>query len=582
MLTKYVTYALPILLVLGAAAVWYRQAVDRTEVEDPADGVEIRVPEGFEVSVVADGVGQARHLAVNDNGDIYVKLKTSDATGGVLGLRDTTGDGLVDVIRKFGNTDDNFAETGLVVRNGHLYYTSSLGVYRQRLTPGKLVPESPVDTVVVDDHPHGDHEHNTKPLAFDDRGYIYVPFGAPNNACQEPKRTPGVPGLDPCPYLADHGGVWRFREDRLRQTQADGERYATGLRSIVATDWNSVDNELYIVMHGRDDLHRLFPNRFTPWQNALLPAEEFQRVTEGSNFGWPYCYYDQLAGQKVLAPEYGGDGTEVGRCDQFDDPEAGFPGHFGPNDLLFYQGDQFPERYRNGAFVAFHGSTIREPYPQAGYFVAFVPFEDGRVAGDWEVFANGFAGVDPIVNVSDAAHRPSGLAVGPDGSLYVTEDRRGRIWKITFTGARDSFGAVALAAMANEKETASNVRTPREDEDNLRRGVAVGGEKLYADYCAACHQRDGLGTGGRYPPLAHTDWVTGDKDRLITVILQGLEGRIEVEGESYNGVMPQHSFLSDNEVAEVATYIRQNFGNNASSVMAEEVGAIRQREAGDD
>lgn len=543
--------------------------------EQNSNEVQLLLPEGFEAEVVVDSIGQGRHLAVNTNGDIYVKLKSSDETGGVVALRDTTGDGFMDIQKRFGNDDGTYAETGMKIRNGYLYFTSSLAVYRYKLTPGKLVPESKMDTVVIDGHEHGDHEHNTKPISFDNQGNIYVPFGAPNNACQEPKRTPGVPGLDPCPTLEQHGGIWRFREDRLNQTQAEGYKFATGIRSIVAMAWNPVDENLYLVMHGRDDLHRLFPNKFSQWQNAVLPSEEFLRVTDGADFGWPYCYYDHIKGKKVLAPEYGGDGEMIGRCAQYDDPILGFPGHFAPNDLLFYQADQFPDHYRNGAFIAFHGSTIRNPYPQAGYFIAFVPFEGGQPSGDWEVFANGFAGGDPIVNTSDAKHRPSGLAVGPDGSLYVTEDLEGRIWKITYTGDKNNFGSEALARMQEEKKTARNIRQPDPEKDNLQKGVAVGGEQIYITYCATCHQQDGKGASGRYPPLAGTDWVTGDKERLARLVLTGLEGPMEVNGKNYNAVMPQHSFLSDREASEVLTYIRQNFGNDASAVTEEEVANVR-------
>lgn len=539
------------------------------------DEIQLLLPKGFEVQVVVDSIGQGRHLAVNENGDIYVKLKSSDQNGGIVALRDTTGDGIMDIQRKFGNDDGTYAETGMKIHNGYLYFSSSLAVYRYKLTPGKLVPESPMDTVVLDGHDHGDHEHNTKPISFDNEGNIYVPYGAPNNACQEPKRTPEVPGLDPCPTLKDHGGIWRFSENKLNQTQAEGYKYATGIRSVVAMAWNPVDENLYLVMHGRDDLHRLFPNKFSQWQNAVLPSEEFFRVTDGANFGWPYCYYDHIKGKKVLAPEYGGEGEMIGRCSQYDDPIMGFPGHFAPNDLLFYQADQFPEYYRNGAFIAFHGSTIRNPYPQAGYFIAFVPFENGKPSGEWEVFANGFAGVDPIVNTSDAKHRPSGLAVGPDGSLYITEDLKGKIWKITYTGDKSAFGSQALAQMVVEKQTASNIRDPHPERDNLQKGVPIGGEKIYSTYCASCHQQDGKGAPGRYPPLAGTDWVTGDKERLINLLLAGLEGPIEVNGENYNAVMPQHSFLTDREAAEVLTYIRQSFGNDASAITEKEVTKIR-------
>jgi glucose/arabinose dehydrogenase/cytochrome c553 len=547
-----------------------------------ADGG-LLLPEGFDAVVVVDSIGPARHLAVRENGDIYAMLKRSYADGTVVALRDTTGDGRADIVRKFGALENEGGwYTGAEIRGDYLYVSTSLRIYRYQLTPGRLVPEAPPDTVLLDDHEHGVHEHISKPMTFDEAGHLYVPFGAPTNACQDPKRTPGVAGQDPCPDLDAHGGIWRFEAGAINQTQADGDKFASGIRSAVAIDWNPVDDNLYVVVHGRDNLHRLWPNTFSRWENAMLPAEEFIRVTEGTHFGWPYCYYDQLQGQKVLAPEYGGDGDTVGRCSQFDDPLIGFPGHFAPNDLLFYRGDHFPERYANGAFIALHGSTIRNPYPQAGYFVAFVPFEDGAPAGAWEVFANGFAGVDPIVNTSDAEHRPGGLAMGPEGALYITEDNQGTIWRVTFTGDKDAFGAAQLARMEQEKRTASNIRTPDPEADNLQREELLAGGKLYNTYCAACHQQDGQGAPPRYPPLVGTEWVTGDKQRLISVIINGLEGPIEVNGEPYNNAMPQHSFLSDQEVAEVATYIRQNLGNDASAVTAEEVHAVRRASPAED
>lgn len=567
------SYYLKLLFIIAVAI-----SVARCSGEEESEE-ELVLPEGFESTVVVDSIGPARHLAVNDNGDIYAKLKESYDDGSIVALRDTTGDEQADVIRKFGVFEDEGGfHTGAKIREGHLYVSTDLTVYRYELTPGKLVPEGEPDTLVVDDHEHGTHEHITKPIAFDGQENMYVPFGAPNNACQEPKRTPGVEGQDPCPVLEDHGGVWQFDKEGLNQTQNDGVKYASGLRSVVAIDWHPVDDNLYIVVHGRDNLHRLWPNIYSPWENAMLPAEEFVRVTEGSHFGWPYCYYDQLKGEKVLAPEYGGDGEEIGRCGQYDDPVIGFPGHFAPNDLMFYQGDQFPDHYRNGAFVAFHGSTIRDPYPQAGYFVAFVPFEGNGQFGEWEVFANGFAGVDTIESTSDAKHRPSGLATGPDGSLYVTGDNEGKIWKIEYTGDRSSFGENHLARVREEKKTANNIRTPDEEEDIIQEDVLMAGEgeEIYNSYCAACHQRDGKGAPPRYPPLSETEWVTGDKSQLISVILNGLEGSIEVKGETYDSAMPQHDFLSNEEVAKVATYVRQNFGNNASPVTEEEVSQIRE------
>lgn len=546
---------------------------------DPDNGG-LFLPDGFEAVVVADSLnGRARHLAVNENGDVYVKLLFPQEEGGMAALRDTNQDGRADLIQNFGKYEKEgrwSLETGARIYEGYLYFSSDLTVFRTRLTPGTLVPEGEIEVVVQDDHDHGRHEHIAKPLAFDDQGHIYVPFGAPSNACQEPKRTPRAPGLDPCPQLEDHAGIWRFDAHKLNQTQKDGEKYATGIRSVVAMDWNPKDKQLYVVQHGRDDLLRLFANHFSPWESALLPSEEFLRVEKGMHFGWPYCYYDQMKAQKVLAPEYGGDGELIGRCSEYELPLMGFPGHWAPNDLYFYQGDLFPARYRNGAFIAFHGSTNRAPYPQSGYFVAFIPFKDGNPTGEWEVFADGFAGVDPIVNVRDAVYRPMGIAEGPDGSLYLGETEEGKIWRVMYKGEKRGFGEAQLATMEARK-TLSHLKTPDEIEDNLQQGTLTGGEKVYNIYCVNCHQRDGQGASGRFPPLAGTEWVTGNKERLISLVIQGMEGPITVNGESYNQVMPQHSFLNNEEIADVLTFIRQHFGNEATDITPAEVAAVRNK-----
>lgn len=542
---------------------------------DPDNGG-LFLPANFEAVVVVDSlVGRARHIAVSDNGDIYVKSRFSDTTGRNVALRDTNHDGKADVIEKFSvYKKERSYGTAMRIHNGYLYFSSELTIYRYKLTPGKLLPEGEMEVILTDDHPHGSHEHIAKPLSFDNKGNMYVPFGAPSNACQKINRTPAAPGMDPCPQLEDHGGVWRFDANKKGQTQKDGFKLATGIRSVVAMDWNPADENLYIVMHGRDDLLRLWASLYSPWQSALLPAEEFIKVTEGSDFGWPYCYYDQLQEKKVLAPEYGGDGNMIGRCDDFEKPIMAFPGHWAPNDLLFYHGEQYPSRYKSGAFIAFHGSTNRAPYPQAGYFICFVPFENGKPAGQWEVFADGFAKVDPIVNVSDAVYRPMGIAMGPDGSLYVADTEKGKIWRIMYKGDKDNFGEAQLAQMEKRK-LLSHIRTPDKINDNLDKGITLGGEKIFSVYCATCHQKDGKGASGRFPPLTNTDWVTGDKKRLISIVLKGLDGSIQVNGETYINAMPQHSFLSNEEAANVLTYIRQNFGNRASKVTSAEVEEVR-------
>jgi glucose/arabinose dehydrogenase len=150
------------------------------------------------------------------------------------------------------------------------------------------------------------------------------------------------------------------------------------------------------------------------------------QLERDADYGWPYCYFDLTQHKLVLAPEYGGDSKMIGLCADKRAPIAAFPAHWAPNDLLLYDGHQFPDAYRGGAFIAFHGSWNRAPFPQGGYNVVFQPLADGKASGPFVVFADGFAGA--IEEPGQAAHRPSGLAMGPDGALYISDDQRGRIW----------------------------------------------------------------------------------------------------------------------------------------------------------
>ena len=221
----------------------------------------------------------------------------------------------------------------------------------------------------------------------------------------------------------------------MDQTFADGERFVTGTRNIVALDWNPLRRELCFVMHGRDQLHELFPDLYAVEASAELPAEEFHVVREGANYGWPYTYWDHQAGARVVAPEYGGDGATVAEAGEYEAPLLTFPGHWAPNDLLFYTAqDGFPEAARGGVLIAFHGSWNRAPLPQGGYNVVFVPFEGGAPAGEWAVFADGFKGAEVIEDSDDAEFRPMGLAQAPDGALYITDLVQGRIWRVTYEG----------------------------------------------------------------------------------------------------------------------------------------------------
>lgn len=406
------------------------QSVDqKTDSGETRIDQELKLPEGFSAYVVAESLGRGRHIAVKENGDIFVSLRRLNNDKGIVALRDTDGNHYADVVEYFGN----YPGTGIELHKDYLYFGSDQEVMRYKLNEDELLPE-PEAEIIATGFPE-QNQHEVKTFAFDQEGNIYVNVGGPSNACMEQLRTKGSPGMDPCPQLERQAGIWRFKEDVPGQDQVkDGHRYATGLRHCVAVEWNNNTDHLYVVQHGRDQLNQFFPDMYTEEDNAELPAEEFFLLEDGSDGGWPYCYYDQFQEKKILAPEYGGDRSITGRCESKTDPIMAFPGHLAPNDLIFYTGDQFPERYRNGAFIAFHGSWNRGPLEQEGFFVVFVPFEGDYPSGDWEIFADNFDRQDEVMSPRDAKYRPCGLAQGPDGSLYVVDSVEGNVWKIKYEG----------------------------------------------------------------------------------------------------------------------------------------------------
>ncbi len=393
----------------------------------PADNSGIRVPSGFCIRVVAKNLGPLRHLAIRENGMIYAIMTSPRHGGGVVALHQAE-PGRVDKIRYFGKVRG----TGIALYKRFLYLGENTRIVRYRLDRGKLVPSGPA-AVVVSGFPR-QYQHGSKSLAIDENGNLYVNVGAPSNACQRRDRVPGSRGIFPCPLLQSHGGIWRFRAARTGQVFGTAARYATGIRNIVALAWDSRTHALYTAMMGRDQLHGNWPDLYSVAQNAELPGEEFFRVVEGGNYGWPYCYFDSRIERLVLAPEYGGNGRKAGYCTKYLEPLFAFPAHWSPEAMVFYHRREFPRRYRGGAFVAFHGSWNRAPLPQRGFVVAFVPWKQDRPGSDWRVFASGFAGRNPVMSPGAARFRPVGLAVGSAGGLYVADSQRGWIWRIYWGG----------------------------------------------------------------------------------------------------------------------------------------------------
>jgi glucose/arabinose dehydrogenase len=393
----------------------------------PSDAAsQLKLPAGFSAVTVVEDFGKTRHIAVAPNGAVFVKLAKLKDGKGIYRFQDTNGDGKADKITGFGT----FPGTGIAIRNGYLYASSDEEVFRFKLDGDFNVvnPDQPEKIVTG---LLSRHEHEAKAITLDYNGDLFVNIGAYSNSCQLQDRTKGSPGQKPCPILDSAGGIWEFKADKPNQTYGDGTRYATGLRNVVGFDWNTATNTLFVMQHGRDQLHDLFPQYWDTKQSAELPAECMYELHQGSNCGWPYIYYDEFQHKKMLAPEYGGDGKQTAGEDA-QDPIVAFPGHMAPNGLLFYTGNAFPDKYKNGAFIAFHGSWNRAPEPQKGYFVVFQPFKDGKPSGNWEVFADNFSGGPDKTASGRVDYRPCGLAQGPDGSIYVTDDTKGTVWKLSY------------------------------------------------------------------------------------------------------------------------------------------------------
>ena len=542
----------PVLLLAVAAAAGFGgpsvQAAPPSP--DPDDGG-IKLPAGFHALVVADNLGQLRFMAVAPNGDIYAKTRE----GGIIALRDTNGDGRAEVKETFGSGGG----TGIAVQGGALYHSTNSAVFRYKLTPGELVPKGQPETI-VSDLPVGD-QHEAKSFAFDDAGRLYVEVGSPSNSYGDPDRAKGAKGKDPTEFLKTHGGFWRFDPAKTNQKQADGEHFSTGHRHILAIAWNPVSKSFFTVMNGRDQLGTVDPVHYDDDANAELPAEEMQQLKQGGNYGWPFTYYDPVKKARMVAPEFGGDNQKRAEPGKYPDPVVAFPAHWAPMQMAFYNADQFPAKYRGGAFVAFHGSWNRAPRPQKGYNVAFVPFDEkGMAQGTYEVFAEGFPGRETFTNPRDAKYRPCGLAVGPDGSLYVTDSEKGRIWRIVYTGSAAGSGAGTGAAAPATTVSAASGGT----------GAAV-----FQRDCAVCHMADGRGVPNMQPDLTESAVVAGKADVLIDVLLRGPAQVLPPDRPKYGNAMPAFPNLGDAEMAALVTWVRQEFGKGASPVGADEVAAVR-------
>jgi mono/diheme cytochrome c family protein len=373
--------------------------------------------------------------------------------------------------------------------------------------------------------------------------------------------------------LETRGGIWKYDANKTDQKFSSSERYATGIRNGEGFVFDA-SGRLFVTQHGRDQLHANWPELYKPEEEATLPAEELLLLKQGGDYGWPECYYDSFAKKLVLAPEYGGDGKQkVGVCANKLEPAAAFPAHWAPNAAARYDKDKFPARYRGGVFIAFHGSWDRAPYPQQGYNVVFQPLAGDRAGGNCEVFASGFAGAE--MTPGGAAHRPSGLAVGPDGALYVSDDIKGTIYRITYRGGtfdEHSVTACESATASPGQPGEAGARPPEGTHANAGAGanakaavpaaatreMVAEGEKIYRGQvggaaCTGCHGDSGQGTP-LGPALDGKKWLWSDGSfaGITKTINDGVS-----QPKEYRSAMPAKggAQLSDDQVKAVAAYV---------------------------
>jgi glucose/arabinose dehydrogenase/cytochrome c553 len=563
---------------IGIALAGSSAAVAQQNQRSPCAGDNggITLSPGFCATVFADNLGHVRQMTFGPSGVLYVntwsgryyKYDTPPAGGFLIALKDNKGGGRADVIERFGDgvPQGSTGGTGVRIYDGGLYAEQNDKIIRYPLPASGIAPTGQPQIIVSGLPLTGDHPMH--PFIIDAQGRMFVDLGSATNSCQLENRIANSPGHQPCTELATRAGIWLYDANKKDQRFSPAERYATGLRNGEGFAFDAA-GRLFVTQHGRDQLSQNWPKFFNAEQSAQLPAEEIVQLERGADYGWPECYYDELVNKLVLAPEYGGDGKQVGGCGDKTAPVASFPGHWAPNDLLIYGGKAFPAAYQGGAFVAFHGSWNRAPEPQGGYNVVFQPLKDGKAAGPFVVFADGFAGA--VEEPGQAAHRPSGLATGPDEALYISDDWRGRIWRVTYHG--DPGATVAAAPSPKIAAAASAEPGPPEgthpdagrmtlaalpvapgatkDEvalgDRIFHGEASGGT------CTGCHGSDAKGSP-QAPSLVDGKWLQRDGSlaHIAQVITDGV-----AKPKNYSVPMPPRGGapLSDSDVTAVAAYV---------------------------
>lgn len=364
----------------GLALIFFAAAVGcaRADVAERLD--RIALPPGFEITLYADGVPDARSLALGANGTVFVGSRRAGTVYAVVDRdRDRTADAVHTIAAGL------FMPNGVAFRDGALYVAEVNRILRFDDVEARL--GDPPAPVVVHDGLPDDTWHGWKYLRFGPDDRLYVPVGAPCNVCTR---------------RADrYATILRMQPNGIA-----AEVFARGVRNTVGFDWHPETGEMWFTDNGRD------------WLGDDAPPCELNRASAaGLHFGFPYCH-----GADISDPDFGRQRT----CDTFTAPAQDLGPHVAPLGMRFYTGDTFPAAYRHQIFIAEHGSWNRST--PLGYRITLVRLRDGRAAG-YEVFAEGWLGED-----GRAWGRPVDLLVMPDGALLVSDDRAGAVYRIAYVG----------------------------------------------------------------------------------------------------------------------------------------------------
>jgi glucose/arabinose dehydrogenase/mono/diheme cytochrome c family protein len=562
---------------VGQAPVFAEGLAQKTSSSCSGGGGGITLPKGFCATIFADNIGHARQIVVASDGTVFVNTWSGryygndkpHAGGFLVALKDTKGAGEANVNIRFGQTfeEGGHGGTGIALYKHRLYAEVNDRILRYDLKEGELAPTGQAEVILSGMPISGDHPMH--PFAIDAEGNLFVSMGSATNACEMKNRMPHSLGNEPCIELETRGGIWKYDANKTGQVFSAKERYVSGVRNGEGFDFDT-SGRLFVTQHGRDQLHEDWPELYTMEQGLELPAEEVMIVKDGAWYGWPNCYFDPTQNKLVLAPEYGGDGGKmIGVCEKAEPPLVAFPAHWAPNDLKLYKGTQFPKPYVDGAFIAFHGSWNRAPGPQQGYNIVFQPLADSKPSGKFVIFADGFAGTykDP----GRAAHRPSGVAVGADGALYISDDKAGRIWRVTFNGDPSVTNIEAAPSPTIDAATSPEVLPPEGIHPNASTelaalsvppsatsGEVTLGKKIFKGdvggaTCAGCHGAEGIGTPVG-PALSSGTWLWGDGS--LASIAETIKSGVP-EPKQHPGAMPPMGGvkLSDENLKAVAAYV---------------------------